>query len=317
MVELLLSLLVGFTAGLLVLAVSSGLKQEERVQERLGSYLKSRDQLDDEEERARINPRQILERVSRVFASYSYTQKLQYDLLQAGIPLKGEEFLTLWGGLVLVLPPLVWFLTFNLPLALLVLILGAVIPKLYLQSRMDGRRHKLNQQLGDALTVMANALRAGFSFQQAMDTVCRELPPPISAEFGIALREINLGANLEEALLNMGTRVGSEDLDMVISAVLIQRQAGQPGADSGEYSRDHPRKSPHQREIKTLTAQGRISGLVIGFLPVGLLFILLIINPGYMSAMLDSSLGCILLGIAFGSELLGAFIISRMVKIDY
>jgi tight adherence protein B len=317
-VELLLSLLVGFTAGLLVLAVSSGLKQEERVQERLGSYLKSRDQLDDEEERARINPRQILGRVSRVFASYSYTQKLQYDLLQAGIPLKGEEFLTLWGGLVLVLPPLVWFLTFNLPLALLVLILGAVIPKLYLQSRMDGRRHKLNQQLGDALTVMANALRAGFSFQQAMDTVCRELPPPISAEFGIALREINLGANLEEALLNMGTRVGSEDLDMVISAVLIQRQAGGNLAQILENIAGTIRERARIKgEIKTLTAQGRISGLVIGFLPVGLLFILLIINPGYMSAMLDSSLGCILLGIAFGSELLGAFIISRMVKIDY
>ena len=164
--ELLLTVLVGITAGLLVMAVSPGVKQEEQVQERLGSYLKSRDQLDDEKERMRINPRQVLEKISRVFASYSYTQKLQYDLLQAGIPLKGEEFLTLWGGLVLVLPPLVWFLTFNLPLALLVLILGAVIPKLYLQSRMDGRRHKLNQQLGDALTVMANACAPGSVFSR-------------------------------------------------------------------------------------------------------------------------------------------------------
>jgi len=316
--ELLLTVLVGITAGLLVMAVSPGVKQEEQVQERLGSYLKSRDQLDDEKERMRINPRQVLEKISRVFASYSYTQKLQYDLLQAGIPLKGEEFLTLWGGLAFVLPPLIWLLTFNLPLALLVLILGAVIPKLYLQGRMESRRHKLNQQLGDALTVMANALRAGFSFQQAMDTVCRELPPPISEEFGIALREIHLGANLEDALLNMGTRAGSEDLDMVISAVLIQRQAGGNLAQILENIAGTIRERTRIKgEIKTLTAQGRISGLVIGFLPLGLLFALLIINPGYISTMLDTSLGCILLGIAFGSELLGAFIISRIVKIDY
>ena len=142
--------------------------------------------------------------------------------------------------------------------------------------------------------------------------------PLISEEFGIALREIHLGANLEDALLNMGTRAGSEDLDMVISAVLIQRQAGGNLAQILENIAGTIRERTRIKgEIKTLTAQGRISGLVIGFLPVGLLFALLIINPGYISTMLDTSLGCILLGIAFGSELLGAFIISRIVKIDY
>ena len=137
-----------------------------------------------EKEKTRINLRQVLEKISRIFASRSYTQKVQFDLLQAGIPLKGEEYLTIWGGLVLVVPPLCWILTFNLPLAVLVLILGAVIPKLYLQSRIDGRRHKLNQQLGDALTVMANALRAGFV--PAGDGYCLpwELLAPISTEFG-------------------------------------------------------------------------------------------------------------------------------------
>ena len=316
--DLLLTLLVGITVGLMVLAIGTGVNREEQVQERLFSYIENHIQGEDEKEKARINLRQILEKVSRIFASRSYTQKVQYDLLQAGIPLKGEEYLTLWGGLVLVVPPLSWVLTFNLPLALLMLILGAAIPKLYLQSRIDGRRQKLNQQLGDALTVMANALRAGFSFQQAMDTVCRELPAPISAEFGLALREVNLGANTEEALLNMGDRVGSDDLDMVISAVLIQRQAGGNLAQILDNIAGTIRERARIKgEIKTLTAQGRISGLVIGCMPVGLLFLLLIINPSYMSAMLDSSIGYILLGAAFGSELLGAFIISRIVKIDF
>ena len=316
--DLVLTLLVGVTVGFLVLAVSVRFSREEKVQKRLSSYMESQSQDDNEQAKARINPRQVLERISRVFASYSYTKKVQYDLLQAGIPLKGEEYLTLWGGLALIVPPLIWILTFNLPLALLMLILGAVVPKVYLQSRVDGRRHKLNQQLGDALTVMANALRAGFSFQQAMDTVCRELPAPISEEFGLALREINLGANMEEALLNMGERVGSEDLDMVVSAVLIQRQAGGNLAQILDNIAGTIRERARIKgEIKTLTAQGRISGLVIGLLPVGLFFILLIINPSYMSTLLNSTMGYILLGIALGSELIGVFIVSRIVKIDF
>ncbi|MGI6550495.1 MAG: type II secretion system F family protein [Syntrophomonadales bacterium] len=316
--ELLLTLLVCLAVGSLVLAIGAQVSREEEVQERLFSYIENHVQGEGEKEKTRINLRQVLEKISRIFASRSYTQKVQFDLLQAGIPLKGEEYLTIWGGLVLVVPPLCWILTFNLPLAVLVLILGAVIPKLYLQSRIDGRRHKLNQQLGDALTVMANALRAGFSFQQAMDTVCRELPAPISTEFGLALREVNLGANTEEALLNMGQRVGSDDLDMVISAVLIQRQAGGNLAQILDNIAGTIRERARIKgQIKTLTAQGRVSGLVIGCMPVGLLFLLLIINPRYMSAMLDSSMGYILLGAAFGSELVGAFIISKMVKIDF
>ncbi len=316
--ELLLTLLVCLAVGSLILAIGAQVNREEQVQERLSSYIENHIQGEDEKEKTRINLRQILEKISRVFASRSYTQKVQYDLLQAGIPLKGEEYLTIWGGLALVVPPLCWVLTFNLPLAVLMLILGAVVPKLYLQSRIDSRRHRLNQQLGDALTVMANALRAGFSFQQAMDTVCRELPAPISTEFGLALREINLGANTEEALLNMGERVGSDDLDMVISAVLIQRQAGGNLAQILDNIAGTIRERARIKgQIKTLTAQGRTSGLVIGCMPAGLLFLLLIINPHYMSAMLDSSLGYILLGAAFGSELIGAFIISKMVKIDF
>jgi tight adherence protein B len=273
--------------GSLVLAIGAIANREEQVQERLFSYIENRVQGEVEKDKARINLRQLLEKISRIFASRSYTQKVQYDLLQAGIPLKGEEYLTLWGGLVFVLPPLSWILTFNLPLALLLMVLGAVVPKFYLKSRIDGRRQKLNQQLGDALTVMANALRAGFSFQQSMDTVCRELPAPISTEFGIALREINLGASSEEALLNMGARVGSDDLDMLISAVLIQRQAGGNLAQILDNIAGTIRERARIKgQIKTLTAQGRISGLVIGCMPVALLFFLLIVNPSYMSVML-------------------------------
>ncbi len=316
--DLIIAMLIGLAVGSAVLAVGVNVNREEQIQERLFRYIESRVEEEEQQEKTRINLRQILEKISRVFASTSYTQRVQYDLLLAGIPVKGEEYLTLWGGLTFVLPVLVFILTFNVALTVLVLILGAVVPKLYLQSRIDGRRQKLNQQLGDALIVMANALRAGFSFQQAMDTVCRELPAPISTEFGLVLREMNLGAGSEEALLNMGERVGSDDLDMVISAVLIQRQAGGNLAQIlDNIAGTIHERARIKRQIKTLTAQGRISGLIIGCLPVALLFFLLIINPSYMSVMLNSSIGYLLLGGAFCSELIGAFIISKIVKIDF
>ncbi len=320
--EIVLSLLVFLGIAFLGPAVFFTFRKGDSVQDRLESYTKGGPAREEEEDKnkpvAHIDVSQLLPRISRVFASRSYTQKVQIDLVQADIPLKGEEYLTIWVGLILILPILMYLLTFNMGLAILFFFLGALGPKLYLNHCIEKRRLQLNQQLGDALIIMANALRAGFSFQQAMETVRRELPPPISMEFGWALREMNLGVGTEEALLNMGERAGSDDLDMVISAVLIQRQVGGNLAQIlDNISRTIRERARMKGEIKTLTAQGRISGIVIGLLPVGLLFLLVIINPTYMSVLLDSSLGYMMLAGAFFSELIGAFIISKIIKIDY
>ncbi|MGE5421749.1 MAG: type II secretion system F family protein [Ignavibacteriales bacterium] len=319
--DLILTLLVFLSITFLGPAIFYTLRKGDSVKDRIETYIQSTSVQEDDEDKpgkGHIDLGQLLPKISRIFASRSFTQKVQIDLLQADIPLKGEEYLTIWAGFALIVPILVWLMTFNSGMALLMFAIGAIGPKFYLSHCMEKRRHQLNQQLGDALVIMANALRAGFSFQQAMETVRRELPPPISVEFGWALREMNLGVGTEEALLNMGERAGSDDLDMVISAVLIQRQVGGNLAQiMDNISKTIRERARIKGEIKTLTAQGRTSGIIIGSLPIALLLLLLTINPTYMSVMLDSSIGYALLGGAFCSELIGAFLISRIVKIDY
>jgi tight adherence protein B len=165
---------------------------------------------------------------------------------------------------------------------------------------------------------MANALRGGFGFQQAMETVVREMPPPIATEFDWCLREMNLGFNQEEALLHLGDRVNSEELDMVISGIIIQKQVGGNLAqildNIGDTMRDRARI---KKQVRTLTAQGKLSGLIVGLLPVVLLAVMLIINPEQVYFLFQDQRGLAMVGTAVVMEILGAFFISRIIDIDF
>ena len=141
-----------------------------------------------------------------------------------------------------------------------------------------------NKQLPDTITLIANALRAGSSFLQAIELVVRESRPPISTEFGRVIREVNLGLPFDQALENMVRRVRSDDLELMATAISIQHQVGGNLAeilDSIAYTiRERVRI---KGEIRTLTAQQRLSGYVVGFLPIGLAGFLFIAAPGFMA----------------------------------
>jgi tight adherence protein B len=171
-------------------------------------------------------PTNIISSIAKLFEARAFTEQVQVQLIRAGIMLKGEEYITICLMWLIIIPILVMLLSHNIWLALGLLLIGAFVPRAYLNNRKEKRMATLNQQLGDTLVTMANSLRAGFGFQQAMDTVRREMPAPISEEFNWTLREMNLGFSQEEALLNMGKRISSDDLNMVITAILIQRQVG-------------------------------------------------------------------------------------------
>jgi len=260
----------------------------------------------------------LIKKISRLFATRSFTENIQLQLTSAGIPLKAEEYITLCLLLIILFPTLLYLLAQNLWLSIAMIIGGALAPSIYLKHKKDTRRQTFNQQMGDALIIMANALRAGFSFQQAMDTVRKELPPPVSAEFTWTLKEMNLGFSLEEALLNLGRRVGSSDLDMIISGIIIQRQIGGNLAQILEnISATIRDRAQIKREVKVLTAQGRLSGLIIGILPIILMFIMLIINPEYFNIMITETIGKVLLFTAGILEIIGLIIIQAITNIDY
>lgn len=260
--------------------------------------------------------RWLLRRGGRIFAPLKIGERLEEKLARADIPLRGEEFLFLVVLLALGVPLLLLFLGANLRLAVAGGLLSCLFPWIYAERRRQKRLQLLNGQLADSLRVMANALRAGHSFLQAMEMVAGETAPPLAEEYGRALREMQLGTSTEAALNNLSRRVGSDDLDLVITALLIQRQVGGNLSEVLDKIAETIRERVRIKgEIRTLTAQGRLSGLIIGLLPLVLLGLLFVINPVYITTLFTDPLGIMLVGGAALSEILGMVIIRRIVDI--
>lgn len=259
----------------------------------------------------------IIGKAGGIFARRGMTKGLEEQLTKADVPLRGEEFLIIWILVALSPGTLLFIVTGKLILALVLYLLGIILPPILLNNARQKRRKKFNQQLGESLSIMANALRAGFSFMQCLEMVSREMPNPLAKEFARTYREMNLGTPIEQALQNLVNRVASDDLDLLVTAVLIQRQVGGNLAEVLDNISNTIRERIRiQGEIKTLTAQGRITGLVIGLLPVALVLLLLIINPDYMKPLLSTKVGWALLATGVINELIGLMIINKIISID-
>jgi tight adherence protein B len=236
-----------------------------------------------------------LNSLNRVVEQRDFGANLARDIARADLKLKPSEFLLIWAGSVVGIPIAMLLLsaflpTLGNPLFLLIgAFIGFMLPRFWLSRRRSGRLGAFNKQLPDTITLIANALRAGSSFLQAIELVVRESRPPISTEFGRVIREVNLGLPFDQALENMVRRVRSDDLELMATAISIQHQVGGNLAeilDSIAYTiRERVRI---QGEIRTLTAQQRLSGYVVGFLPIGLAGFLFIAAPGFMKPMFDN-----------------------------
>ena len=164
---------------------------------------------------------------------------------------------------------------------------------------------------------MANALRSGLSFLQAVEVISREMTDPIAGEFSILLKEMRLGVITEEALRNLAIRVPSTDLDLVVTSVLVQRQVGGNLAvildTIGATVRE---RLQIKGEIRTLTAQGRMSGWIVGLIPIFMVGILMILNREYIMALFTEPLGHIFLACGVVLQIIGALIIRNIIDID-
>lgn len=249
-----------------------------------------------------------------------YKKKIQGQLTRAHLLLKAEEFITLC--LIIFVVSFLFVLMLSngkqFILAFIVGIAGWMLPSFIVKSKIKKRIKTLNDQLGDAINLISNSLKAGYSFFQAIDTVSKEMTGPISEEFTLLQKEINLGLNTEKALENMTTRVLSDDLELLVTAVMIQRQVGGNLAEVldniSTTIRDRVRI---KGEIKTLTGQGRMSGLVISLLPVVLGVVIGLINPQHMKLLFTNPLGILILVVSVIMELIGIFFISKIVKIEF
>lgn len=237
-------------------------------------------------------------------------------LRRAGLRLRAGEFLAL--QLVSAAAGTVMGAVLRWPAAAIAgAALGWWLPSAYVERRIQARQRAFTLLLPDALTLIANSLRSGYSFLQAADVVARELPEPVASEFGQVVRETRVNIALEDALANLLERVGGRDLDLAVTAVLVQTQVGGNLAEVldtiAETIRDRMRI---EGQVRTLSAQGRMSGWIIGLLPVGLAAVLGMMNPDYMLLLVRHPLGWAMLAFAVISELAGVLVIRQILQVE-
>ena len=179
------------------------------------------------------------------------------------------------------------------------------------------RLERFNRQLVDALTSMSNALKAGFSIQQAFESVVAEGANPIAQEFGMFLQQLRVGVRFEEALFDMDNRVGSDDLTLMTQAIEIARQTG--GNLTEVFDRIAETIRERQRiegKIKSLTAQGKIQGRVVGSIPFILGGVLFVLDKQMMMSFFHSPVGIMLVVLMLFMQICGSYFIRKIVNID-
>ena len=190
-------------------------------------------------------------------------------------------------------------------------------PRLTVQFLRQQRLRLFNQQLEDALVTMSNALKSGFSIAQAFEAVAKEERNPISQEFSVMLQQTRVGVRFEDALVNLEKRVNSEDLTLMIRSIEIARISGGNLTEVFEKIADTIRERIRiQLRIRTLTAQGKLQGIVVGCMPVFLGIGLFVTDPAMMRLFLSSNVGLIVIGAVVVLEIAGALLIRKIIRID-
>jgi len=275
-----------------------------------------------EESRAATDRRTSMPTVTRMLSSNTLLSRLDESLFQARSPWRASELIS--GSLVLSL--IVFIVSFYFGFGILAVVFAGLcfmLPWSYVRFLRAKYYSRFDDQLADTLLLMANGLRAGFSFLQSMEMVSRESPPPMSDEFGRVIQEVSVGVPINDALQNLADRVGSMDLNLMVTAVVIQREVGGGLAEILETIANVINERMRiKREIKVLTTQGKWSGGILACMPIAIAVLIHIMSkasapndPSFIEPLLYDSRGQVMLALALGMQIIGFFIIMRIVSI--
>ena len=320
-----IALLVVFGAGIAIVAGGS----QRNVDQRLEQFVGSSDVVDIAEEiEVSSKGDDLADKMDSALSGRGFFGPTKERISKADVKLRVSEYIVfVFLSAIGVAVATYFLMNQNKFLVVIGAVVGMQIPRIYLSMTASKRINSFDGQLSDTLNLWVNALRSGYSVLQGMEAIATELPPPVSREFERVVQEVRLGLGMEEALNNMYNRVPSEDLDLVITAVNIQREVGGNLAeilDTISYTiRERVRI---KGEIRSLTAQGRISGWVVGLLPLALAGLLYMINPDYISQLWDKDkpwvlepflpCGWVVIGVAGFMMLMGVVAISKIVNIE-
>ena len=259
--------------------------------------------------------------ISALLSGRSSTDALAVQLERADIKLTASEFVAarIFFGLFGLGIPVLMFGTTprGIGIAAVAGLFGYMLPRIYVARARSKRLNKLNEQLPDMLTMLANALKSGFGLMQSMDLVSKELEHPIATDMRRMLQDINVGSAIDEALQAMSERSGSSDLDIVVTAMLIQQSTGGNLAEILDTVSHTMRERIRIRgEIKTLTTQQVMTGFIIGLLPVFIALGISVLNPEYISLLFTRTVGQVMLAGGIMMELIGMFIIKKILDIE-
>src|SRR5450759_2805880 len=277
------SLLIGGGVLALVLLVvglvASATSDKTYMDERLNKYQEEEKHTD-----AKDTKGDITDWMNKSVEKKSFGDRMSRELARADLKFKPGEYMALYV-IAIIGGALIAFLLGGRLLisAFIGAGIGALLPRMYVKNQQSRRLTRFNDQLADMLNLMVNGLRAGYSTLQAMEAVSKELPAPICDEFRRVVQEMKLGIPMEKALENLLRRIPSEDLDLVITAINVQREAGGNLAEILDTISDTIRDRVRIKgEIRVLTTQVMYSGRFLSLLPIIVMGILYVLNPDYM-----------------------------------
>lgn len=326
-IEIIIAIVAGVFAVLILIIgiVSIRSEREQEVEERLGRYVEVQygDLIRDynQSEEALATEASVLQRqLDSALADKEFAKKWRVQLSRADLKITVSEYMAL-HVISSVLTFLVgWLILFGNPIAGAVVgAAGFFFPRFYVARQQSKRLNSFEGQLPDTLSLWVNALRSGYSVLQSMEAIAKEAPEPTATEFKRVVQEAQLGIPMEDALDHLYVRMPSEDLDLINTAVNIQREVGGNLAEIldaiGHTIRERIKL---KGEIRVLTSQGRITGWVISLLPILLTLFLMVVSPGYMNGLIENRMcGWPMLGLGLGLIGTGAAIIQKIVAIEY
>ncbi|HEY7358765.1 MAG TPA: type II secretion system F family protein [Ktedonobacterales bacterium] len=261
---------------------------------------------------------QIAGMVDRAFGRQTFAQRLSRDLARADLKITVGEYLVAVAVFVCI-GILIGMVLRNVVVGLVLIAAAIALPRVFVSRRRSTRLRDFNNQLADTITLLANSLRSGYSLLQAMELVSREARPPMSVEFERVVREVGLGLAPDEALGNLVRRIQSDDLELMVTAINVQREVGGNLAEILDTISSTIRERVKLKgEIKVLTSQQQYSGYIIAAMPIALALVLFAINPNYMTRLFTETHWCglCLVGGSIGMILSGFLIIMKIVNIE-
>jgi len=300
---------------LIVGIVISITSERSLVEERLGQYV------DQQEEISRDAGTPLTDWLNRRVEGSSFGDKIAKNLARADIKMKPGEYIAMMAIVGFGVGIVLWFIGGrSIFTGLIGAIIGLFLPGMYVNRQKSKRLIRFNEQLADMLNLMVNGLRAGYSTAQAMEAISRELPPPISDEFRRVVQEMQLGVPTERALDNLLRRIPSDDLDLVITAINVQREVGGNLAEILDTISHTIRERVRIKgEIRVLTSQVMYSGKFLSVLPLFVMGILYLLNRNYMMEFFKPEnvpCGYIALGVSAGLIISGYFAMTKLGQIE-